>query len=565
MGFLLKSRRNAALAVFLSLSASYGAAFVPSASVGAFVGPSVPNRAFGVVPRAASPSSTSLRMNLVRKENSAVEITITAPAKATQAAYDRACADVSKNVDIPGFRKGSKIPPRVLENQLESKGAGGKYAIKAQAIEALLSTMVEPALQKEGVEPIGQPALSVPATELAVTFVPGEDLNMVVNCDVWPTLAWKNDDEVPWKGLEGSYKRKPFNQARLDKSFEDLRERYAILSPMDEGSATLAMGDAAVVNMVGYMAAEDGVTKAEPLPAAASGDDVEVILGEGRYMEGLVEGLVGAKVGEERTVGVNFPERLKDKTLAGKRAIFDVKVLQANTRTLPTLDDAFAGEVRPGMTLADLTAELTKAINDDEASEYTDARNAALSNALAARIDVECPDTVLTQQAREKYTMTMTEMRDNGTADAEIKKLITPENFLKFKEIYKEGIEKDFAVSMAIEVIAKTEEVVPDPVDVDQQMDNLKKEVEKQGEEWNPDAYRPRIESTMQRGMVFDLLAEHSNLEVEYEDEAVTAQLNEELLDKLAKESLEREGVENPEAVMAAAKAKEAEDSEQVN
>jgi FKBP-type peptidyl-prolyl cis-trans isomerase (trigger factor) len=59
--------------------------------------------------------------------------------------------------------------------------------------------------------------------------------------------------------------------------------------------------------MDGYMANADG-SKGEPLPNAASGDRVEVILGPGRYMEGLVEGLVGAKVGDTVTVKVSFPE-----------------------------------------------------------------------------------------------------------------------------------------------------------------------------------------------------------------------------------------------------------------
>jgi trigger factor len=85
----------------------------------------------------------------------------------------------------------------------------------------------------------------------------------------------------------------------------DLRERYATLEPASEGSI-LAMGDACRVNMIGFMTNEDG-TKGEPLPNAASGDDVEIILGPGRYMEGLVEGLVGATVGDDRTVTVTFP------------------------------------------------------------------------------------------------------------------------------------------------------------------------------------------------------------------------------------------------------------------
>ena len=67
------------------------------------------------------------------------------------------------------------------------------------------------------------------------------------------------------------------------------------------------MGDACVVNMEGYMANSDG-TKGDPLPNAASGDRVDVVLGKGRYMEGLVEGLIGSKVGQVVQVSVAFPD-----------------------------------------------------------------------------------------------------------------------------------------------------------------------------------------------------------------------------------------------------------------
>ena len=64
------------------------------------------------------------------------------------------------------------------------------------------------------------------------------------------------------------------------------------------------------------------------------------------------------------------------------------------------------------------------------------ARNEALGAALAERLEVEVPDTLVTNQAREKYALMMTEMKDNGMADEEIKKMINPENFVKYKDIY---------------------------------------------------------------------------------------------------------------------------------
>lgn len=253
-------------------------------------------------------AAAEISSKLNRLPDSAVELTLNVPGGATQAAYDKACMELSKDLVIPGFRKGARIPPQVLEQAMASK-QGGKNVLRVQAITTLLGELIGPALKDEhGLEPIGQPTLVVSADELAATFKPGQDLELLVKCDVWPEIQWVASDDgkhKPYFGLTGSYTRKPFNQEKMDKALNDLRERYATLEPAAEGSI-LGEGDACRVNMVGFMANADG-TKGEPLPNAASGDNVEVIIGPGRYMEGLVEGLIGAKVGDTRVVTVTFP------------------------------------------------------------------------------------------------------------------------------------------------------------------------------------------------------------------------------------------------------------------
>jgi trigger factor len=234
-------------------------------------------------------------------------VTLTVPGVATQAAYDKACGELSKTIEIPGFRKGARIPPQVLESTMAAKG--GRTALRQEAIKSLLAELIEPALKDEhSLEPIGQPTLTVSAEELAESFKPGEELELGVKCDVWPDIEWKSTDDgsKPYIGLSAKYKRRPFNQEKMDQALNDLRDRYAVLEPIDDPSKTLDWGDACVVNMEGFMANADG-SKGEPLPNAASGDNVEVVLGQGRYMEGLVEGLIGAKVGDTTTVTVSFP------------------------------------------------------------------------------------------------------------------------------------------------------------------------------------------------------------------------------------------------------------------
>lgn len=418
---------------------------------------------------------------------SAVELTVTAPAAATKAAYDKACAEVSQNIEIPGFRKGSKIPAQILEQAIRQNsvdGRGGKHPLRAQAITALVNQLVEPTLKEHELDPIGQPAMVVPVEEMVESFNPGEDLTIKVRCDVWPEVKWKEteDGSAVYKGLKGSYDRKPFDQEKLDKALSDLKERYASLEKIEDENHALAMGDACVVNMEGFMANEDGA-KGDPLPNAASGDRVDVILGEGRYMEGLVEGLVGAKVGETVQVSVAFPDKLRDKTLAGKQAVFDVKVLEASTRTIPELTDEFAAKVKAGLTAESLQNELRKAVDSEDAKEFEGARNAALSKALAETLEVDIPDTLVTNQAREKFAMMMTEMRDNGVSDEEIKKQIKPENFKKYKDIVKDDIVRDFRVSMATDEVARIEGIEVPDYQVEEQLEAIRKDAAQEGEE----------------------------------------------------------------------------------
>jgi trigger factor len=231
--------------------------------------------------------------------------------------------------------------------------------------------------------------------------------------------------------------------------------------------------------------------------------------------------------------------------LAGKSAIFDVSVLEASKRTLPELTDEFADKVRAGLTAESLKEELTKAIDSEDSREFAPARNKALTAALAEIVEVEVPDTLVTNQAREKYAMMMSDMRSNGVDDAEIKKQITPENFLKYKKVVKAGIVRDFKVSMATDEIARMESVEVPEYQVQEQLEQLKENME-QGEEIDEAKMRDRIEATLQRELVMDFLAENGNLEVVYTDGE--EQFDEALLEKLAEETMQREEAMKAEA-----------------
>lgn len=254
-------------------------------------------------------SSAPSVVQVKRLQDSVVEVEIPIPGSATKAAYDKVCIELSKKLTLPGFRKGSKIPSQVLEQSMIAKG-GKKNSLKIQAINELITQLVPITLKKQLLEPIGQPTLILPIETLAETFQSGMELTLNVRCDVWPDIEWKDPVsdgyDKPYTGLKGTYKRKPLDSKKLDAALRDLKERYVTLEPITNNDHILAMGDSCSVNMIGYMA--NGNEKGQLLPNVATGDNVQVILGPGLYMEGLVEGLVGHKNGEQVTIYVTFPD-----------------------------------------------------------------------------------------------------------------------------------------------------------------------------------------------------------------------------------------------------------------
>ena len=213
--------------------------------------------------------------------------------------------------------------------------------------------------------------------------------------------------------------------------------------------------------------------------------------------------------------------------------------MEGQSRTLPEVTDEFANKVKAGLTADSLNEELQKAVDQEDAKEYVPARNAALAKALAQVMDVEVPDTLVTNQARDKFAMMMSDMRSNGVSDAEIKNQISPENFLKYKKIVKDDIVADFKVSMATDEIARIEGIEVDETQVEEQMEAIKKDAAESSDEMDEQQMRARVEATLQRQAVMDFLAENANLDVEFiEGEG---DFDPSLMEKLAEESLERE------------------------
>ncbi len=151
---------------------------------------------------------------------------------------------------------------------------------------------------------------------------------------------------------------------------------------------------------------------------AAKGEDVDLVIGSGSFIPGFEDQLVGSKVGDERKVEVKFPENYTADALAGKDAVFDVKVKEIAAPGELKLDDEFA----KGFGFDDLAA-LREAIRtrmqDDFGRASRDRLKRTLLDALDKRYSFDLPEGLVSQEFDNIWRQVLAEQKRGGRGFAD--------------------------------------------------------------------------------------------------------------------------------------------------
>jgi len=232
-------------------------------------------------------------------------------------------------------------------------------------------------------------------------------------------------------------------------------------------------------------------------------------------MDSLIEGLVGSRVGDLRSIPITFPIKPSGPgaVMSGKEAIFEVEVLGLKTKTLPRWDDELAGRIREGMTLQELEEEVRRAV-EGEGGTAESLRNERLATALLqiASIDL-IPASLMEEQSVARFQSMLADFKEQGSSDEQLEEMATQEKFEKFKEISRPNVEKVVKLGMLFRDIAEKEGVVVQEREVQEQLDLLAAQAKQKGEA-PPDAAQARdeVENALLRRKVFDCLASYADI-----------------------------------------------------
>jgi trigger factor len=379
---------------------------------------------------------------------------VTVPGERCTASYEEAIKSLSSSINLPGFRKG-KVPRSVLVQQL------GGVRIKATALEKLIDSAWRDAIKQESLEPISQPDLSSGFDGLLESFNPGDELTFTLEADVAPTPKLKST-----KGLKAEYEAVVYDASRVDSMIEDSRKQLATVVPVEGRAAE--KGDIAVLGFKGTYS-DDG-SEIE----GGSADSMDVDLDNGRMIPGFIEGVIGMKVGESKSVDCQFPDDYPKEDARGRKAAFAIELKDLKTRELPELDDAFAKQASEQDTMADLRKDLEQRLKDDAERRQTSNRNDGLVKALVEQLEVDLPEALIQQESRNLVEQTAAQFAQQGM---DVKSLFTPDLIRNLMQNSRPEAEERLRRSFALTALAEAEDIKLDDSAIDTKLKEVKKDL----------------------------------------------------------------------------------------
>ncbi|WP_308901691.1 trigger factor [Limosilactobacillus fermentum] len=398
-----------------------------------------------------------------------------------QKGIDHAFTRTQKRISVPGFRKGHV--PRTIFNQMY-----GEESLYQDALNDVLPDAYEAAIKEAGIEPVDQPQVNVESMEK------GQPWTLTATVAVKPEVTLGD-----YKGMEVPEQDTSVSDADVDSELENKRQQQAELVLKEDEAA--ADGDTVVIDYEGSVDGEkfDG----------GSADNYSLVLGSGSFIPGFEDQLVGHKAGEDVDVNVTFPEDYHAKDLAGKDALFKVKIHEVKEKQLPELDDEFAKDVDEDVeTLAELKDKVKKQLQyQKEAAAKAAIEDAAIEAAVANAETEEIPQAMLDDDTNRQLQQYLAGMQQQG---------INPQMYFQITNTTEDDLRKQFAddaakrvkTNLVLEAVVKDANLNATDEDVQNEIADLAKQYGMDEEAVSKALTRDMLEHDIEIKKAVDLIAD---------------------------------------------------------
>lgn len=364
------------------------------------------------------------------------QVHVTVPQGEYDRIYSEQIEKLVRQAKLPGFRPG-KTPIEMIKQKFGPK-------LHDDTVSELLQTHYIKAIESSGLNPAIQPQLDIPEVQT------GSGFEFTIKVTTWPEVAVKALSKL--KFAETTIE---VDESDIQSVIGRLMESQVTYRLEEEGK--LEEGDQAHIDFVGSIDGEEF--------EGGKGENVALVIGEGRFIPGFEDQLTGKAAGEDVTIGITFPDDYQAAHLAGKAASFATVVRTVGKPEKPESEDALAKMLNfedDGAFRADVESRLGQ---EAEQGSYTSTRDAALDALLAANA-MELPEALLEQDMLETTKRVVENMKQQGV---EAKREMFADE--EFKKEVRTRSERGLKLSLLLQSVREIGELSVDDAEIDSEID----------------------------------------------------------------------------------------------
>ncbi|HIW12899.1 MAG TPA: trigger factor [Candidatus Salinicoccus stercoripullorum] len=380
-----------------------------------------------------------------KQEGNEGVLTVTVPATEVDSALDEAFKKVSKQVSVPGFRKG-KVPRQMFEKRF------GVESLYQDALDILLPKAYTEAVEEAGINPVDQPEVDIEEMEK------GKDLIFTAKVTVEPEVKLGE-----YKGLEAEELETEVTEEDVQKEIDSMLESHAEMVVKDEGR--VEEGDTVNLDFDGYVDGEQFEG------GKAEGYDLEI--GSGSFIPGFEEQVVGLENGEEKDVEVTFPEEYHAEELAGKEAVFKVKINSIKVKETPELDEELLKELDQDVDSVDaLKEKLEKDLKEAKENQADVSMKEQLIEQASDNAEIDVPEAMIKSETDRMLQEFEQRLSQQGI-NMEMYQQLSGQDEDALRDQMKDDAEKRVRTNLVLKQIAVDENIEVAEADVDAELEKM--------------------------------------------------------------------------------------------
>lgn len=387
-----------------------------------------------------------------------------------------------KKINVPGFRKG-KAPLHIIETYY------GSEIFFEDALNLLYNDLVEDAIKESGLKVIND------KMDFDLVSISKEDgVDFKVSLTTYPEI-----EIGEYKGLKAEKTAVKVEAAEVNAELNAMAERNARMVSVEDRAAK--NGDTVVIDFEGFT---DG--------KAFDGGKAEghsLVLGSGQFIPGFEDQIEGKNIGDEFDVNVTFPEEYGAKELAGKEAVFKVKLHEIKVKELPTVDDEFAKDVSEFDTLKELKADLKKKATERKKKAAEEATENALVQQIVDSIKGDIPEAMFENRLNQCVEDFAYRLQSQGL-NLETYLKYTNSNIDEFKKSFRPQAEAQVKYRLALEKIVELENIKPDDKEIEAEYEKLAKDYGVEADKVKNAIPAEEVAKDLAVGKAIDLIKENA-------------------------------------------------------